>query len=33
VSEAAESPREWLFFLDDMIGFAEKVMAYTDGLN
>ena len=24
--------REWRFYLDDMIGFAEKVMAYTDGL-
>lgn len=33
MSEAAESPREWLFYLDDMIGFAEKVMAYTDGLD
>ncbi|MDG4554137.1 MAG: DUF86 domain-containing protein [Candidatus Competibacter sp.] len=25
--------REWRFYLDDMIGFAEKVIAYTDGLN
>lgn len=25
--------REWRFYLDDMIGFAEKVMAYTDGLD
>ncbi|VVC84122.1 Protein of unknown function DUF86, BT0167 group [Sideroxydans sp. CL21] len=25
--------REWRFYLDDMIGFAEKVKAYTDGLN
>lgn len=22
--------REWRFYLDDMIGFAEKVLAYTD---
>lgn len=25
--------REWRFYLDDMIGFAEKVIVYTDGLN
>jgi uncharacterized protein with HEPN domain len=25
--------REWRFYLDDMIGFAEKVVAYTDGLD
>ena len=25
--------REWRFYIDDMIGFAEKVMAYTDGLD
>ena len=25
--------REWKFYLDDMIGFAEKVIAYTDGLD
>lgn len=30
MSEA--SSREWRFYLDDMIGFAEKVLAYTDGL-
>lgn len=23
--------REWRFYIDDMIGFAEKVLAYTDG--
>jgi uncharacterized protein with HEPN domain len=27
------SPREWRFYVDDMIGFAEKVMAYTHGLD
>ena len=27
------SQREWRFYLDDMIGFAEKVIAYTDGLD
>jgi uncharacterized protein with HEPN domain len=25
--------REWRFYLDDMIGFAEKVIAYTNGLD
>ena len=25
--------REWRFYLDDMIGFAEKVIAYTQGLD
>jgi uncharacterized protein with HEPN domain len=27
------SPREWSFYISDMIGFAEKVMAYTTGLD
>ena len=27
------APREWRFYLDDMIGFAEKVIAYTSGLD
>ena len=27
------APREWRFYVDDMIGFSEKVIAYTDGLN
>jgi len=25
--------REWRFYLDDMIAFAEKVLAYSDGLD
>ena len=25
--------REWRFYLDDMIAFAEKVIAYTNGLD
>jgi uncharacterized protein with HEPN domain len=25
--------REWRFYIDDMIGFAYKVLAYSDGLN
>ena len=31
MSDANE--REWRFYLDDMIGFAEKVVAYTQGLD
>ncbi len=27
------SKREWRFYLDDMIDFAEKVLAYTEGLD
>jgi uncharacterized protein with HEPN domain len=26
-------PREWCFYLKDMIGFAEKVIAYTQALD
>lgn len=26
-------PREWRFYLDDMIGCAEKVIAYTQGMD
>jgi uncharacterized protein with HEPN domain len=33
VSEPAESNREWVFYLDDMIAFAEKVSAYSQGLD
>lgn len=25
--------REWRFYLEDMISFAEKVLVYTEGLN
>lgn len=25
--------REWRFYLDDMLGFAENVLAYTDGFD
>lgn len=31
MSEPAQ--REWRFYLDDMITFASRVLAYTDGLN
>lgn len=29
----SERRRAWRFYLDDMIGFAERVQAYTDGLD
>lgn len=29
----SEPLREWRFYLDDMIGFAEKALAYTDGFD
>ena len=28
-----QAKREWRFYLDDMIGFAEKVTTYTDGMD
>ena len=31
MSNAVE--REWRFYIDDMITFAQKVIAYTDGLD
>ena len=30
MSDSAQ--REWRFYIDDMIGFADKVIAYTQGL-
>ncbi len=27
------SEREWRFYLDDMLGFAENVIAYSDGFD
>ena len=33
MSERDGGKREWRFYLDDMIAFAEKVTAYTDGLD
>jgi len=29
----SDGPREWRFYVDDMIRFAEKVVAYTAGLD
>ncbi|MEN8260959.1 MAG: DUF86 domain-containing protein [Pseudomonadota bacterium] len=33
MSDAAKPGREWRFYIDDMIAFAEKVLAYTDGMD
>ena len=27
------TPREWRFYIDDMIAFSEKVITYTNGLD
>lgn len=29
----SEAVREWRFHLDDMIGFSDKVLVYTEGLD
>ncbi len=29
----SDETREWRFYLDDMIGFAERVSAYTEGFD
>ena len=28
-----DASRAWQFYIDDMIGFADKVIAYTNGLD
>ena len=33
MSESDNAPREWRFYLDDMISFAEKVIVYSTGLD
>ncbi len=33
VSKRSETYREWLFYLDDMIQFAGKVLTYTAGMD
>jgi uncharacterized protein with HEPN domain len=33
VSDAGQTKREWRFYVDDMIAFAQKVQAYTNGLD
>lgn len=33
MSDAGKPAREWRFYIDDMIDFAEKVLSYTEGMN
>lgn len=33
MSDAGQDSREWRLYVDDMIGFAGKVLKYTDGLD
>lgn len=33
MSDAGRPIREWRFYIDDMIGFAEKVLSYTEGMD
>ena len=32
MSKSGQRPREWRFYVQDMIKFGEKVLSYTDGL-
>lgn len=33
MSDADQGSREWFFYVNDMIEFAEKVQSFTDGLD
>jgi len=33
VSNVGQGEREWRFYVDDMIAFAQKVLSYTNGLD
>ena len=33
MSDAGQGPREWRFYVNDMIEFAEKVQLFTDGMD
>ena len=33
MSDAEQGPREWRFYVQDMIEFSEKVLSYTEGLD
>ncbi len=33
MSDAAAPPREWRFYVEDMIAFCDKALAYTKGLD
>ena len=32
MSQSGRGERKWRFYLDDMLGFARKVLTYTDGI-
>ena len=33
MSDTGQEPREWRFYVNDMIEFAEKVQLFTDGID
>lgn len=33
MSDASQEPREWRFYVNDMIEFAGKVQLFTDGMD
>lgn len=33
MSDQGKTGREWRFYIDDMIGFAENILAYTEGMD
>jgi len=33
MSDGKSPKREWVFYLDDMIAFAEKIQIYTEGMD
>lgn len=33
MSDGAKPPREWRFYIRDMIGFAEKCLTYSEGMD
>lgn len=33
MSDVGRPAREWSFYIDDMIGFAERVRSYTEGMD
>jgi uncharacterized protein with HEPN domain len=33
VSDSSRAPREWRFYIADMIGFASSALSYTEGLS
>ena len=31
--DAENQAREWIFYIQDMLGFGENVLSFTDGLD